>query len=184
LFRALESPAVAHPVLPYRKPTSADRPGLVDACLRNVSHFPQLWVAAQHREPGPVEEEYHGILLELAAWLRHYRDAILLIERNRSEWPWLADAFERVIWSDLHRRLTAYLSSRMRAHLLAAPGDPAVVARFTLDALVACQVTGPVALPSAGPEADEVLVGLVAGAVVRSGRRPPFTPEPRQNPAV
>lgn len=180
LLRALESPIVASPTLPYQKTDANARRALFDDCLREVAHFPQLWVAAQRRNVHESREEYHGILLELCRWIRRYRSAILLAERNRLDWPTIGEEFDRIIWVDLHQRLTSYLGSRIRAGLLLAAGDPAMIARFTLDALVAVLVTGPLSLPSdLGAPEDEVIASLAGGALIGSGDRLPFPPHPR-----
>jgi AcrR family transcriptional regulator len=171
LLRSLESPVVAHPTLPYAKTGERGRRQLVEDCLREISHFPQLWVAAQRRNLEQSHEEYHGILLEIVAWLRRYRNAILLADRNRLDWPDLARTFQTIIWNDLHQRLTTYLATRMRAGHLAAPGDPAIVARFSLDSLVAYLITGPIEPSFAGSDTDELLVRLVAGGVTDSRDR-------------
>ena len=49
LLRSLESPVVAHPALPYDKTSERGLRQLVEDCLREISHFPQLWLAAQRR---------------------------------------------------------------------------------------------------------------------------------------
>jgi len=181
LLRALESPLVAQPALPYRKTETAELRKVIDSSLHQIAQFPQLWVAAQRRDVGPDGlEEYHGILLELIAWLRRYRSAVLLAERNRLDWPELAELFQRNIWSDLHRRLTTHLGVRMRAGQLAALGDPSTVARFTVDALVAFLVTGPLG-DAAGslPGGDDFLADLAASPVESSRHRLPFPSQPR-----
>jgi AcrR family transcriptional regulator len=184
LLRALESPVVAHPALPYQKTGAPSRKQLIEDCLHEITHFPQLWVASQRRGHDGAEAEYRGILLELARWLRRYRSAVRLAERNRLDWPELAAAFEAIVWNDLQRRLTAYLAVRMRAGSLVAAGDPALVARFAIDALVATLVLGPIAAPVAEPSSDEeALVGLVAAAVV-SRHRSPLSAHPRQDSSV
>lgn len=168
VLRSLESPIVAHPILPYRKTAAPGQRQLLTDCLHEVAQFPQLWVAAQRREPREAEAEYSGILLELVRWIRRYRNAILLSDRNRVDWPPLAQLFDRVVWNDLHQRLTSYLDSRMRGHLLAPIGDPAAVARFALDGLVAALATGPVGLEGAMLDTDDLLVRLAAAPVVRA----------------
>ncbi len=185
LLRALESPLAANPILPYRRTHPRARRQLIEDCLREVAQFPQLWVAGQRRNISESLEEYHGILLELCAWMRRYRSLILLTERNRVDWPDLAELFQHVIWSDLHHRLTAYLATRMRTGHLVAVGDPAAVARHTLDALVATLVLGPLA-PKIGTQEDELVVRLVSAAVVGggSGNHLPLPPHPGEHPAV
>ncbi len=165
LLRALESPLAANPVLPYRRTHPRSRRQLIESCLREVAQFPQLWVAAQRRNISESAKEYHGILLELCAWMRRYRSLILLTERNRVDWPDLAELFHQVIWSDLHHRLTAYLATRMRTGHLVPVGDPAAVARYTLDALVATLVLGPLTPKTGGAQEDELVVTLVSAAV-------------------
>ena len=179
LLRALESPIVASPNLPYQKTDPNARRALFDDCLKEVSHFPQLWVAAQRRDITDGRDEYHGILLEICRWIRRYRLAILLADRNKLDWPLVAEQFDAVVWSDLHRRLTSYLGSRIRTGLLAPAGDPAMIARFTLDALIAVLVTGPLSLPTELGGADEAIVALVGAALVGSGDRLPLPPHPR-----
>jgi AcrR family transcriptional regulator len=177
LFRALESPLVADPTLPYQKSAEAQLEHRLVECLREITHFPQLWVAMQRRSAPNGREEYIGILLEISRWIRRYRAAILLAERNQLDWPLLAAEFSRVVWTDLHQRLTSYLGHRMRAGLLIAAGDPALIARVTLDALVAALVTGPLTLPidRAAPDEDAV-VAIVAAALVGSGDGLPLPP--------
>ena len=165
LLRALESPLAANPILPYRRTHPRARRQLIEACLREVAQFPQLWVASQRRNIVESIQEYHGILLELCVWMRRYRALILLTERNRVDWPDLAELFQQVIWSDLHHRLTAHLATRMRTGHLTPVGDPAAVARHTLDTLVATLVLGPLA-PKIGTQEDELIVTLVSAAVV------------------
>jgi AcrR family transcriptional regulator len=184
LLRALESPIVAHPPTPYKKTGDRGRRQLITDCIREVAHFPQLWVANQRRALDKSHEEYHGILLEIIGWLKRYRNAVLLADRNRLDWPELAQVFQSVIWNDLHQRLTAYLATRMRAGQLNVPGDPAVVARFTLDSLVAYLVTGPIAPGGPGSEQEEVLARLVSGALVESRDWIPFSTHPGQDPGV
>jgi AcrR family transcriptional regulator len=185
LLRSLESPAVAHPALPYRKTPAESITRLIEDCLHEIAHFPQLWVASQRREPGASLEEYHGILLELARWMKRYRSAILLVDRNRHEWPDLADSFGRIVWADVQRRLTGYVAARMRSGALAAVADPALVARFTVDALAAALIVGPLVplAPGRGQE-EEPLVRLVAAGVAPSGNRLPLSPHSGEDPAV
>ncbi len=168
LLRALESPLAANPILPYRKTHPRSRRQLIDDCLKEVAQFPQLWVASQRRNITESVQEFTGILLELSAWIRRYRSLILLTERNRVDWPDLAELFQKVIWSDLHHRLTAYLATRMRTGHLAPIGDPAAVARYALDSLVATLVLGPLGPATAGVPEDELIVRLVSAALVPS----------------
>lgn len=185
VLRALESPLAREPHLPYQKTDGNARRALLNDCLKEILHFPQLWVGAQRRSLSETREEYFGILLELCRWIRRYRTAILLADRNRLFWPALAEEFEKVVWSDLHRRLTGYLDSRIRAGRLLPAGDPAMVARFTLDALVAVLVTGPLSLPSEfGQVEDEVVAGLVGAGLIGSRDALPFPPHPGQHPSV
>lgn len=180
VLRSLESPLARDPLIPYQKTDLSSRRALLTDCLREVIHFPQLWVGSQRRSVGEAREEYYGILLEVCRWVRRYRTAIQLADRNRLHWPVLAEEFEKVVWIDLHRRLTAYLDSRIRAGRLLPAGDPAMVARFTLDALVAVLVTGPLSLPAEfGQPDDEVIVGLAAAGLVGSRDGLPFPPHPR-----
>ena len=180
LLRSLESPIVAQPSLPYQKTDSNALRALLVDCLREVTHFPQLWVAMQRRDPNEARDEYLGILLELARWIRRYRSAILIADRNQHDWPLVAEEFERVVWTDLHQRLTTYLALRIRSGLLLPAGDPAMIARFTLDAMVAVLVTGPLSLPTdLGTPDDEAITKLVAAAVIGSGDRLPFSSHPR-----
>jgi len=184
LLRALESPLAANPILPYQKTPERARRRLVEDCLREVAQFPQLWVAAQRRNIQESREEFRGILLELSAWMRRYGSLILLTERNRVDWPDLAELFQEVIWSDLHHRLTAYLATRMRTGHLAAVGDPAAVSRHLLDSLVATLVLGPLA-PRSGPQEDDLIVKLLSAALVGgSGDGLPLPAHPGEHPAV
>lgn len=169
-LRALESPAAAFPSLPYARTPAGNRQRLIDDCLHQVANFPQLWVGAQRREHDGSIGEFVGILLEMATWFVRYRSAIVLAERNRSAWPELADGFDRIVWADLTRRLVAYVGPRMRSGALVASADPALVARFTLDALLASLVIRPIGLRATGRAADlEVLVRLIGSSVVGSG---------------
>ncbi len=179
LLRSLESPVVAQPSLPYRKTDRNALRALLIDCLKEITHFPQLWVAMQRRAPTEGREEYLGILLEIHRWIRRYRSAILLAERNRVDWPVVAEEFQRIVWTELHQRLTTYLGLRIRSGLLLPAADPALVARFTLDALVALLVTGPLNLPP-DPDSrdDEAMVGLVAASLTGSGDRLPFPAHP------
>ncbi len=180
LLRALESPVVSHPSLPYRKTDRAARSRLIDECLHEVAHFPQLWIGSQRRRYDGAREEYVGILLEMARWFRRYRAAILLAQRNRYDWPELFEAFDRVVWSDVQRRLTGYLTSRMRAGVLAVAGDPGLVARFAVDALVSGLVAGPVSGSTPErPGDDEVLVTLISSALLS-----PSAGQPLARPAA
>ncbi len=96
----------------------------------------------------------------------------------------MAELFQHVIWSDLHHWLTAYFATRMRTGHLIAVGDPAAVARHTLDALVATLVLGPLA-PKTGVQEDQLIVLLVSAAVVGgSGNQAPLPPHVGQDPAV
>lgn len=169
-LRALESPAAAFPKLPYRRTAPGNRQRLIDDCLHQVANFPQLWVGAQRREHDGSIGEYIGILLEIATWLVRYRPAIILAERNRTAWPELADGFDRIVWADLTRRLVAYAGPRMRSGALSAAGDPALLARFTLDALLASLVLRPIGRPTSGRATDlDVLVRLIGASLVGSG---------------
>ena len=180
LLRSLESPVVSHPSLPYRKTDRAARTRLIDECLHEVAHFPQLWIGTQRRTYDGAIEEYVGILLEMARWFRRYRAAILLAQRNRYDWPELSEAFDRVVWSDVQRRLASFLASRMRAGALAVPGDPGLVARFAVDALVSGLVAGPVSGSTPERPGDEgVLVGLITASV-----RLPAEVDPEPDPAA
>lgn len=185
LLRALESPIVANPALPYQKTAPAALGRLIEDCLHEIAHFPQLWVAAQRREHEGSAQEYYGVLLELCRWLRRYQSVILLADRNRLGWPQVAASLERVVWGDLQRRLTGYLSARMRTGHLTPVADPAMVARFTIDALVASLVTGPLMSPAGvRPRDDESLARLVAAGVIGSGDRLPLPPHPGQDSRV
>ena len=185
LLRALESPVVAHPALPYHKTPDDSRTRLIDKCLHAIAHFPQLWVGSQRRDSAGTGDEYHGILLEIARWMKRYRSAVLLVERNRHEWPTLAESFNRVVWADLQRRLTGYIAARMRTGGLAPVADPALVARFTIDALAAALIVGPLVPLARGRSQDEEpLVRLVAAGVTPSGHRPPLLSHPGEDPAV
>ena len=166
-----------------QNPSRSHSRQLIEDCLREVAQFPQLWVAAQRRNITESSEEFKGILLELCAWMRRYRSLILLTERNRVDWPDLAELFQQVIWSDLHHRLTSYLATRMRTGSLVAAGDPAAVARHVLDALVATLVLGPLA-PKSGAQEDELIVRLVSAALVVDSRDvQPVSPHPGEQPA-
>ncbi len=185
LLRALESPVVANPTLPYRKTPPASFGRLIEDCIHEVAHFPQLWVASQRREHEGSATEYYGVLLELCRWLRRYHSVVLLAERNRIDWPQLSTSLERVVWADLQRRLTGYLSARMRTGHLVSIADPAMVARFTIDSLVASLVTGPIMSPAgARPRDDESLARLVAAPLIGSGDRVPLPPHPGQDASV
>lgn len=179
VLRSLESPLARDPALPYQKTDGNARKALLTDCLREIVHFPQLWVGAQRRAIGDSREEYYGILLEICRWVRRYRVAILLSDRNRLHWPVLAGEFEQVVWVDLHRRLTGYIDLRIRSGRLLPAGDPAMVARFTLDALVAVLVTGPLSLPADfGQPDDEVIAGLAAASLIGSRDGLPLPPHP------
>ena len=164
VLRALESPVVAHPTLPYRRTPAASLTRLLEDCLHEVAHFPQLWVASQRRDDEGAPREYLGIVLELARWLGRYRPAILLAERNRLDRPVLGASFDRVVWTDLDRRLTGYLIARARTGSLVLPADPAAVARFTVDALVSTLVAGPRGDPPL--RVDEEVAARLAAAPV------------------
>lgn len=169
-LRALESPRVAVPTLPYRKASAANRQRLIDDCIVQIANFPQLWLGAQRREHDGSIAEFSGILLEIATWMTRYRAAIVLAERNRADWPELADGFDRIVWFDLTRRLVAYAGPRMRSGALAAVAEPALLARFMLDALLASLVLRPVGVPVPARPGDlEVLVRLAGAGLVRSG---------------
>lgn len=187
VLRCLESPLVANPSLPYRKSPAGARLRLIEDCLHEVAHFPQLWVASQRRNLEGSLQEFEGILLEMTAWLRRYRGAILLAERNRTDRPELGSAFDRVVWSDLHQRLTAYIGSRVRTGQLRPAGPPAALARYTLDALIAATVSGPVAALAAetivSAVGDEVLVRWVGAALLGSGDGLPLPPHAGKDPA-
>jgi AcrR family transcriptional regulator len=180
LLRALESPRVAHPYLPYHPTDPAELDRMVAECLAEISHFPQLWVATQVRKPTEARREYVGILLEISRWIRRYHTAILIADRNQLDWPTISQLFERIVWADLHQRLTGYLSSRFRAGLLYPATDPPLVARVSLDALVAVLATGPLRPPTDLPPAgDDAVVGLLAAGVIGSGNRDPLPTQPR-----
>lgn len=185
VLRALESPEVANPTLPYRKSPPASQAKLIEQCLQQVLHFPQLWVAAQHRSIAYPVKEFDGILLEICGWLRRYRAAILLAERNRFDWPDLAARFDEVVWSDLHQRLTGYLAARTRSAHLRPVGDPAAVARFILDGLTGAIVAGPVGHSVEGTlfGDDDLLVRLAGAAVRGSGDPLPLPPDSSHHPS-
>ena len=67
VLRSLESPLVANPGLPYRKSPAGARLRLVEDCLHEVAHFPQLWVSNQRRNLDGSKQEFEGVLLELTA---------------------------------------------------------------------------------------------------------------------
>ena len=163
MLRALESPSVAHPELPYPKTKPDSRRRLIDDCLHEIANFPQLWVGSQRREQDGSVAEFVGILLELSRWLRRYRTAILLAERNRIDWPDLAEGFDQIVWADLLRRLAGYVGVRMRGGALNPVGDPNLVARFLIDALVGSLVMSPIRGPGPDRPGDEdALIRLVA----------------------
>jgi hypothetical protein len=72
----------------------------------------------------------------------------------------------------------------MRAGQVAVPGDPTVVARFTLDAVLAYLVIGPVEPGFAAPEHDELLARLVSGALIDSRDWIPFAAHSGHDAAV
>lgn len=187
LLRSLESPLVANPALPYRKSPPGAGLRLIDDCLHEVAHFPQLWVANQRRSVTDAVEEYDGILLEMVRWLKRYRGAVALAERNRADRPELGQSFDRVVWVDLHQRLTTYIATRIRTGHLQPAGPPAALARFTIDALIAATVSGPVAATQAettvSAVGDDVLVRWVGAALRGSGNGLPFPAHAGQNPA-
>lgn len=187
LLRALESPLAANPALPYRKSPAGARARLIEDCLHEVAHFPQLWVANQRRNVTESVAEFDGILLEMAQWLRRYRSAVALAERNRTDRPELGARFDKVVWGDLHQRLTTYIATRVRTGHLQPAGPPAGLARFTIDALIAATVSGPVAGPGAETTAsvvgDDVLVQWVGAALRGSRNGLPLPAHPGQNPA-
>ena len=185
LLRTLESPLAAHPALPYRKSPAGARIRLIEDCLHEIAHFPQLWVANQRRNVTESVEEFDGILLELARWLRRYRDAVTLAERNRTDRPEVGARFDQIVWRDLHHRFTTYIDTRVRTGHLKPAGPPAALARFTIDSLIASTVTGPVAgAETAGSVVgDEILVRWVGAALRGSGDGLPLGTHPSQNPA-
>lgn len=184
-LRALESPAVAHPDLPFLKSRPGAAQPTLDDCLHAIANFPQLWVGAQRREHEGSDAELLGILLELTRWLQRYKQAILLAERNRVDRPDLAARFDQIVWADLLRRLAAYLGGRMRSGALRPVGDPNLTARFLIDSLAASLVTGPVKGPAPDRARDEeTLVRLAAAGLVGSGLDGPLPPHPGQHPAV
>lgn len=172
VLRVCENPAVARIALPYRKATPAGLASLVWKSVEAIAHFPQLWLAGQRRQIPESNEEYHGILLELANWMSRYRAALLIAYRNRKEWPLLADAFDRLVWKDLQHRLSAFFGERMRTGHLPAAGDPVLAARHTIDALAGTLVGNPVyPEPIEAPEiASAVVEWLVAPGSTRAAR--------------
>ena len=166
LRRALEDPSVAHPSLPFMKSSERQQLAGIAQGLTTISHFPQLWVASQRRQISDAAREYEGILRELFRWLHRYRDAILLVDGRRLDRPELRQLFDRIVWRDLTRRLTDYVSTRVRTGHFEPEGDPALLARFLLDSLLAFVVTGPVTQPSAqaNEEAENTVVRLLARA--------------------
>ena len=187
LLRSLESPLVANPALPFRKSPAGARVRLIDDCLHEIAHFPQLWVANQRRSVTDAVEEYDGILLEMTRWLIRYRGAVALAERNRTDRPELGNSFDRVVWGDLHQRLTTYIATRIRTGHLRPAGPPAALARFTIDALIAATVSGPVAAVQAATTAsavgDEVLVRWVGAALRSPGGGLALAPPQSHTPA-
>ena len=143
MLRALESPSVAAPDLPYRAHAQgAAQRATFRKALEATVHFPQLWVSLGRREVYGVLEEYDGILLEIASWMIRYRSAIRLVGANRLDWPDLVRFLDDLVWRELTRHLTAYLTTRIHTGHLHAAGEPAELARFTIESLVGFLVVG------------------------------------------
>ncbi|MEO8448733.1 MAG: helix-turn-helix domain-containing protein [Gemmatimonadota bacterium] len=153
LRRALGDPTVERPPLPFRRATGKKLLEILTTSLSEIAHFPHLWLACERRDVEDAAEEYDGILREIARWLLRYRQAVLLIERNRNDWPDAHMLFYEHVWFELHRRLAQYLDARIRATYLAPISDPYLLARFVLDGLAGFLVIGPIGTGSGDDEA-------------------------------
>ncbi len=184
VLRAMESPAVAYPELPYRAHSpAAARKAAYRHALEATVHFPQLWVSLGRREVYGVDEEYRGILLEISTWIIRYGNAIRLAESNRVDWPEIAQLFDNIVWLDVHRHLTTYLTTRTHTGHLRSVGEPAAVAGFVLEALVgglavrtAAQGSGGLADLGGGGSAA-LAAELLALPLGASGDGPPGLPD-------
>jgi len=144
VLRACESPLVASAEPPYRGTPARDRRVLFRSAVEAINHFPQLWVGLQRRVVDESIDEYESVLLEIATWLARYRQAILIADRNRAEWPDLSKAFDELVWADLVGHLAAYLGTRMKTGRLRNVGDRNLMARVTLASLAGNLVGSPV----------------------------------------
>lgn len=175
LRRALGDPAVGFPDLPFRKSNKSNQIATIERRLDAITDFPQLWIACHRREkPEAPEEEYEGILLELSAWLTRYRDAILLIEKNRWEWPAFPPLLDQIVWTELHRQLAIYLEDRIRSGSLSAPGDPAAVTDAVLTVLRATALERGYGGAGQAVEQGPPAVGLLVRALAPSGDGAPL----------
>jgi AcrR family transcriptional regulator len=164
LRRAWGDSTVAFPDLPFRQSSRTARRNHLEALLNAATEFPQLWVAGERRSHSESSQEYEEVLLEVARWIWRYRSGLLLLERNRREWPELGGLLDQAVWADLSKRLTDLLSVRAAAGHLMVPAHPKVVGQFLLEA-----VTGFALSPNRGPVADEtvaVVVHLLTRALV------------------
>jgi AcrR family transcriptional regulator len=183
VLRAMESPAVAYPELPYRAHSpAAARKAAFRRALEATIHFPQLWVSLGRREVFGVAAEYRGILLEIASWIIRYGNAIRLAESNRVDWPEIAQFFDDLVWRDVHRHLATYLTTRTHTGHLRSVGEPGAVAGFVIEALVGGLAVR-TAAPGSGGLADlgggsaALAAELLALPLVASGDGPPVPPD-------
>lgn len=144
VLRACESPLVATAKPPYPGTPARERRALFRNAVEAIAHFPQLWVGLQRRVVDDSINEYESILLEIATWLARYRQAVLIADRNRVEWPDLAKAFDELVWADLVGHLAAYLGTRMKTGHLRSVGDKNLVARATLASLAGNLLGSPI----------------------------------------
>jgi len=144
VLRAFESPLVASAEPPYPGTPARERRDLFRGAVEAIANFPQLWIGLQRRGVEESIGEYESILLEIANWLGRYRQAIVLAEKNRLEWPELVEAFDELIWVDLVGHLASYLKTRTKTGHLRDLGDPQLVARVTLASLAGTFLGSPI----------------------------------------
>jgi len=181
-LRALESPTVANPALPYRAhPVGAARRTALRKAVEATVHFPQLWVSLGRREVSGVGDEYYGILLEIGQWIVRYGNAIRLAEANRVDWPEIAGFFDDLVWRELHRHLATYLTTRTHTGHLRALAEPGTVAEALVESLVGQLAVrtarhGSGGKPAASPSA-QLTATLLTLALMGSGDGPPVAPD-------
>ena len=152
-------------------PLRAPRPGalvrgLRDALAREVTP-PALAQALSRKRVGDVRAELEVIVRELYALSSRHRTSTKLIDRCGADHPELAETFYAGGRYTQLEMLVRYLESRVRSGKLTPVRDPALAARFIIEAIATWAVHlhwDPAPQPIDPEDAEETVVQLIVSA--------------------
>lgn len=167
--RAMEDPTVWTMTFPHPAPEPGAVADALWRCLRNASHFPQLWLATESQPPEDIASEVEGIILELYRWLHRYRRGVKLVERCGGDWPDVSQVFFRRFWRGGVRRLADYLQRRTKEGALPARHDHLAAAHLIVESLTWMAVHRewtPDGAQISATTAEETVLGMIVPAVL------------------